>query len=434
MGATIQTHDALLKENFEDFIGEAVNEKNPLRDLIKFENVPYGGSEVSYPVTVDRGIAGTMFVGEDGAIADAANRVHAKHVIDQKKQIGRVRFTWEVMNDTSKGAYAYKAAQRDEMEGIVKDLARRDEAALSLDGRGVLARIDEGTPSGNTTLELDAPGGITNDNFGNRFIFNNMYLGAVNPASGTLRSGISKVSAVNSDGTDVTTAAAPNAAWANSDYIVQAAASDTTSILDTSWEQAWMGLMGLVDDGTYRTNYFGVNRDTYEAFKSYVVASTGALSMDLMQRVVDVVDQKLGGSINIILAHHSTRRLVLELQDSDRRYSGENLMRPDIGTRAMKQKDIPVGGIPIRALRDFPLDVMMFLDTEGSDFRQYTSVKGEWASESGSILKQVGTGSSLRDSFEAYYRRRHQNFMRNPGMNARLDGITGQTLVVVRAP
>lgn len=430
MGATIQTHDALLKENFEDFIGTALNEKNPLKDLMKFETVPYGGKEVTYPVVVDRGIAGTMFVGEDGAIADASNRVHAKQIITQKKMIGRVRFTWEVMNDTSQGAFAYKAAQRDEMEGIITDLARRDEEALSLEGKGVLARVDSGTSG--TTIELDAPGGIPNDNFGNRFMYKGYFVGAVNPASGVLRSNVQKVTAVNSDGTDITVDADPS--WTENDFVVQCAATDTTSILDTSWEQAWMGLMGLVDDGTFRTNYFGIDRNTFEAFKSYVTASTGALSMDLLQRVVDVVDQKLGGQINVILAHHSTRRLVLQLQDADRRYSGENLIRPDIGTSAMKQKDTPVGGIPIKSMRTFPLDVMMFLDTDGSDFRQYTSVKGEWASESGSILKQVGTGSTLRDSFEAYYRRRHQNFMRKPGMNARLDGITGQTLVIVRAP
>jgi hypothetical protein len=37
-----------------------------------------------------------------------------------------------------------------------------------------------------------------------------------------------------------------------------------------------------------------------------------------------------------------------------------------------------------------------------------------------------------RDSFEAWYRKRYQNHVRYPGKNFRLDGITGQSLIVVR--
>ena len=43
------------------------------------------------------------------------------------------------------------------------------------------------------------------------------------------------------------------------------------------------------------------------------------ISTDLIQRVSDVVDQKLNGKISLILCHHSTRRLVIQLTDADRR-------------------------------------------------------------------------------------------------------------------
>jgi hypothetical protein len=43
-----------------------------------------------------------------------------------------------------------------------------------------------------------------------------------------------------------------------------------------------------------------------------------------------------------------------------------------------------------------------------------------------------GTGTTARHAYEATYFRRVQNFCKNPGVNARWDGITGQTLVVVR--
>jgi hypothetical protein len=191
--------------------------------------------------------------------------------------------------------------------------------------------------------------------------------------------------------------------------------------------------MAHIDDGTYRANYFGINRSEVPAYSSYVTASTGALSTDLIQRVSDVVDQKLNGKISLILCHHSTRRLVIQLTDADRRYSGANLAKPDPATVAFTQGDIPFGSVPVRALRDFPLDVMMFLDVAGAGFKEYVSESGKWVDEDGSVLQRVGLGSSFRDAFEAVYRMRKQYFVENPASCARLDGITGQSLIVQRA-
>jgi hypothetical protein len=191
--------------------------------------------------------------------------------------------------------------------------------------------------------------------------------------------------------------------------------------------------MALVDDGTYRSSYYGLDRTTVPAYSSYVTASTGALSTDLIQRVADVVDQKLNGRINMMLCHHSTRRLIIQLTDGDRRYMGASLMKPDPGTVAFKQGDIPFGDVPVRAIRDFPLDVLMFLDLSNAGFREYVSEPGKWVDEDGSVLWRVGTGTAGRDAFEAWYRMRKQYFLEYPAYCARLDGVTGQALVVQRA-
>ena len=191
--------------------------------------------------------------------------------------------------------------------------------------------------------------------------------------------------------------------------------------------------MALVDDGTYRDNYFGVDRANVPAYSSYVTASTGTLSVDLIQRVSDVIDQKLSGRVDLILCHHSIRRLVIQLTDADRRYMGASLSRPDPGTVAFKQGDVPFGDVPVRAIRDFPLDVMMFLDVKNSGFKEYVSEKGKWVDEDGSVLVRVGSGTSGRDAFEGWYRMRKQYFMEYPAYCARLDGITNTGLVVQRA-
>lgn len=418
------------KNIYEKFVAEQVLNKFPLKDEFKWEQLDFAGQEVIYNAHTSRNIS-PMFVGEDGAFADAGNQGSIKIHVSERKLMARVRITSEAMEYSTKSEAAWVSTRRDEMSRIIDDIARMEEYALSSDGRGVLALINEATPSGNTTLLLDAPGGITGADFGNRFILPGMYIAAVNPVTGALRAGIVKVLACSDDGTSVTTDATPNAAWAENDYIVQAANSSVTDILDTSYEKGFWGMTALFDDGTYRTNYFNADRDIYPQFKSYVGASTGPLSADLLQRVADVQDQRLGGRTRKLIGHHSVRRLYLALTEADRRYSGNNLQKPDAGTVAFLQEDLTVGSVPFKAIRTAPLATLFGLDTDSGNVC-YGSEKGKWVDEDGSTLVRVGSGSSGRDAFEAWYRKRQQYHSRYPGKNWRLDGITGQTLIVVR--
>ena len=435
-GADKQALDAIFKEVFEEGVAEGVNNKNPLRDIIKTEKSPFRGREVVRLSHTSRNVS-PMFGGEDSLLAEAGNQGYSRMFIDQRKLTSRLRMTWEVMQDSTASEGAFISARKSEMQYLIDDMARRDEYALASDGRGVLALVDDIDPDCGTGLTVDAPGGITNDNFGNRFISAGMKIAFVNPATGALRTQAAAnptVTAVSSSGTTVTLSTATiGTDVADSDYIVQAANNAITDVLDTSYEHAWWGLMALVDDGTYRASYYGLDRTAVPAYSSYVTPSTAALSVDLIQRVSDVVDQKMNGKINLLLAHHSTRRLIIQLTDQDRRYMGASLLRPDPGTVAFKQGDIPFGDVPVRAVRDFPLDVLMFLDLANAGFKEYVSEPGKWIDEDGSVLWRVGTGTSARDAFEAWYRMRKQYFLEYPAYCARLDGITGQALVVQRA-
>lgn len=428
-GADKQSLDAVFKEVFEEGVAEGVNNKNPLRDLIKTERVPFKGREIVRAAHTSRNVS-PMFVGEDSAFADAGQQGYSRMFVDQRKLMSRIRMTWEVMQDSTSTEGAFISARKSEMQYLIDDMSRRDEYALNSDGRGVLATYSSASGA---VVTVANPAGITNSNFGNRFISVGMYVGAVDPATGNLRTSVRKVIAVNNAGTTFTADSSTLTGWTASDYIVQVANSSVTDILDTSYEKAWWGVMALVDDGTYRASYFGLDRTTVPAYSSYVTSSTGAISTDLIQRVSDIVDQKLNGKISNILCHHSTRRLVIQLTDADRRYSGSNLQKPDPGTAAFQQGDIPFGTIPVRALRDFPLDVMMFIDSANAGFKEYVSEPGKWVDEDGSVLRIVGTGTSARDAWEAWYRMRKQYFLEYPAYCARLDGITGQSLVVQRA-
>ena len=430
-GADTQAIDGILRDYYEDRITEQVPQRMKLKDLWKYKKLPFGGRERVWSVHVGRN-ASPMFVGEEGAIGEATSQQHVQARAGQKKLMGRIRLTYEAMADSMKDEASFAEARKNETDGLIKDLARRIEHAMCSDGRGVLAHVNEADPTTNTTLILDNPGGITNSNFGNRYIGVGMYVGLVNPTTGQLRaSSVRQVTAVASSGANVTLSAAPTNGTDN-DLVVQCANSSVTDITDTSYEHAFMGLMGHVDDGTYRANYFGVDRSVYTNHASYVKASTGAFSVDLLQQISDILDQKLDSKVEAMLTHHSTRRLYLNSLAADRRYTNQTLKTPDAGTVAFKQGDLTMGEVPIHVIPDFPLDVMMLLNKSDTEWVCYESEPGKWVDEDGRILRIVGSGSTLRDAFEAIYRMRKQFVCHDPGKQARMDGITGQSLVVVR--
>jgi hypothetical protein len=430
-GANSQIIGGIYKTVYEKFVAEQTHKKYPLTDLFKMEKAEFAGQDVVYNAHVSRNVS-PMWVGEDGAFAEAGAQGSIKIHIGQRKLMARVRLTSEVMHDTMKSEGAWKSARTDEMTRIIDDIARMEEYSFTSDGRGVLALIDDATPNGAVNMGVDSPGGITGDDFGNRFFLPGMYVAAVNPTTGDIRSGIRKVVSCASDGTEVTFDTAPPAGWADNDYLVQAANSSVTDVTDTSFEHAAYGLMALLDDGTYRNNYFNADRSLYPQYQTYVKSGTGTISEDLFQQMADVVDQRLGGVIDVMTAHHSVRRLVINLTQGDRRYSGSNLQKPDAGTVSFTQADIPFGGVPVKAVRTHPLATLFGIDKKGCGFVRYSSDPGSWVDEDGSVLVRVGSGSSGRDAFEAWYRKRYQNHARYPGKAFRLDGISGQSLLVVR--
>jgi hypothetical protein len=156
------------------------------------------------------------------------------------------------------------------------------------------------------------------------------------------------------------------------------------------------------------------------------------MSMDTAQLTADVVYQKLGGVIDAIAMHPSTRREWLKITDADRRYTGADLRNPDPSTKAFTQGDITVDNVVIKALRSLGLSQAYFLDTKKAGFTKYVAEAGKFMDKDGSMWVREGSGTTARHAYEATYFRRQQLFARNPGVCARWDGITGQTLVVVR--
>ena len=430
-GADTATLSGLEKDVYEQSISEGVNNAFDLKDWFQVKELDYaGGAGQVWSHHHGRNVS-PFWANEDGAYAAAGNQTHSKGRVLPKKIMGRIRMTEEAMEDLVSSEASFRNGMTDEKTRLIDDLSRRENHSIGQDGRGVLALVDESSLN-DVTLELDAPGNITGDDFGNRFVDPGMFIAAVDPATGQLRTSVRKVIAASSTGASVTIDASTLTGWAENDYVVHAANASVTDVLDTSYEAAAWGLPALIDDGTSRDNYFGIQRTVVESLKSYVVSSLGAMSMDAAQRTADVMFNKLGGVVDAIGMHTSTRREWLKITDADRRYNGADLRNPDPSTKAFTQGDITVDNVVIKALRSIGLKQVFFLDTKKTGFVRYIAEPGKFMDRDGSMWVRDGSGSSARHAYEATYFRRLQNFAKNPGLNARWDGVTGQTLVIVR--
>ena len=434
-GTDTQAADGVMQDYHAKIIAEGCNNEFPLRDLVNRIDASgdfAGGRGTKWKFHHSRNVS-PMATREKAAFAVSGKQGYTEGEITQRKIMARVGGSYEVFKDTMSRDAAAVDVQKDEMNRLIDDIAFREEFYCATDGRGIMALLSD-DPGTGTDVDVDSPGNISGTDFGNRFFQEEMYVAAIDPATGTIRSGVAQVSSIGADGTDWTSAAAINSAWADNDYLVQAANGSVTSALDTSYEAAPWGLTAHIDDGTFRDNYHGVLRSVHAAAKSYVVSSTGALSTDLLQRVADVVYQKLGGKIDLLCCHPAIRRLIIQLTEADRRYSGASLMKPDPGTAAFSQGDITMGEVPIKAIRSLGVTQLFMLDSKGIGLKKYVSEEGKWVDDlDGSIWVRDGVGTNATDSKEAWYRRRYQYAVTAPGKAARLDAITGSTLVVVRA-
>jgi len=430
MGADTISLSGLEKDVYENAISEGVNNSFDLKEWFKLAEADYnGGAGHVWNHHHGRNVS-PFFANEDSAYPVAGNQNSSKGRIKVKKIMGRIRLTEEAMEDLVSSEASFRNGMTDEKTRLIDDLARHENQALGMDGRGVLA-LANGTATG-AVLPVDSPGNVPGADFGNRFIDPGQFIAAIDPISGVLCTSIRKVVSVNAAGTSVTFDGTTFTGWADNDYLVQAANASVTDTLDTSFEAAFWGLPALIDDGTNRDNYFEILRSQVPSLQSYVVASLGAMSMDAAQRTADVVFNKLGGIIDGICMHTSTRREWLKITDADRRYSGADLRNPDPSTKAFHQGDVTVDDTKIKALRTVGLAQAYFLDTKNSGFTRYVAEAGKFMDRDGSMWLREGSGTSARHAYGATYFRRVQNFARNPGKNARWDGITGQTLVIVR--
>jgi len=421
--ADTSTIDAALKDDYGPAIESQLIDEFPLMQLyesVTLEN--FDGRNAVYPAHLNRN-RGVIATGEGGTLPTAGNQQLEQVRIPIRYVYGRIQLTGQAIKLSRTNAGSFVRAMRLEMDNLVNDLRSQFEYYIGHDGRGVRA-LCNGDPGTGVTVTVDTPGGVAANGIvtathGNRFLNVGDVVAFINPGTGALRAGGTRtITAIAAGGTTFTISAACDAAVGDDDYVVRAYGADASLVIeDSEWLHAPDGLLSAVDDGTYQQVYHNISRSSFPIWQSTVIANVGALSLDVIQRGLDVAAQIGSSTIDTLVCHHSVRRAYLTLLEADRRYQGGDLRGPDGGTKAAKGGNLTFGGIPIIVCAQAPYEIMFGLNK--STLERYEAVAGEWIDEDGAVLSRVAN----QDAFEATYRCFKNFHCNRPNRNVRWDGV-----------
>ena len=430
MSQDTAAYDEVMKTVFDGGIREMIKSQTPILDMFEEgDSRLWQGRYVEYPSNVRR-TEGSGFASEMGQLPTAGQETFVDTRIPCRYQYGRVQFSAQVIAASSSSRGAYEPVVQREMKGIVRTMAQDANRAAFGDGRGILCLVN-GTAT-SATQTVDAPGNFAGSVNGSRHIRPGMIVGCIVPGTGAVRASTqATVLSVSTTGNTIVLSA--SVTWTDNDYVVRFLQTGSTAVGDTSYQKEFMGLAGHVDDGTNVETYHNVSRTSYPIFQSHVMSTVGTLSAEVLQRAIDIPNERAGGEIDTFVMHQSVRRAYVAVTDPDRRYQGGDLMAPDIGTKAAKRGRITFGAIPFQEDKMCQYSTIYGLDKGGAGFRQYALKKGEWmrsGSDEGTVLMPVGSGSTLTDAYEAVYRQWRNFHCEFPASCVRMDGVTATAIVV----
>jgi hypothetical protein len=427
MGETLATLDGILKDVYQNVVTEQVSVFSPVAD--KFEEV----TEFEFDGRVAREAAimsyneGVGAVGEGGTLPTAGNFDPEQFQISMKYVYGTFQMTKQMMESAKNSKGAFKNAMSFSMDSLVRNLKRERARMMWGAGKGILALVNDSGSTG-TTLTVDSPGNVAGATGGTRYIRKGMLLCEINPAAVASTDTATYGGAVTAVAAAGTSCTAASTTWVQNYYICRMSSTAGTTVADTSYGKEPVGLLGLVDDGTYLDTISGLSRTTYPQLKSRVQSSVGALSLDAIQLNFDIADQIGDAEIDLLACHHAVRRAYLQLLEADRRYTDGNLSKPDGGTVAAKKRSsksyVTFGDVPMVEDKYAPYDMLFGLDSRY--MKKYVQIKGEWANDSGSILRQV----SGTDVWSAFYRIFENYHCSRPNTCFRMDGISTNKVYV----
>lgn len=330
MGLTTSLYSNAMRTVYEEKIREQINLNHVVRKFRKQnkDEVTWQGNAVFVHLHSKRNYSGVKSTGEGNALGIAGNQSYAGLTIPIRDIKGRFGVTREVIEASNKGLKGAAApALTREMEGLTEDIERQLNRQLFGFGQGTLATITTGANS--ATQTLSNPGGVSGTTNTARFIKAGMYVAITDSTGATLRDVQLVNSSSNSSG-NMVLANAVNTT--TGDLVSLGTFSGATK--SSSFNTEMMGLLGIVDQTTYVSSIFGIDRSqaANAFFLSGVSTSVGQISEDLLYRKIHNQWQDISGvKVDTFFVHGSVEREYYKLTQADRRYQGADLNNPDAG-------------------------------------------------------------------------------------------------------
>lgn len=408
--------NALKDDYFKSIITSQLNDKQKLvsiftKDVEGFES---GGNNLIASIKTSRNYA-VRAVGDGGLLPSPKAPAYRKLTIPKRYTYGAFQISGPTIKQSLKSEASFGKALDEIGTDLVESIDKFRNRVLCGYGRGILALVN-GAGAGTATISVDAPLGIAGATNGNRYLHPGMDVAIVDPSGSPVYS-FRTIASINTAGTQITFTAAVSALDAPNDALIVPASSDGTDI-ETSLDIEPMGILGIADDTTFVSNYFGVSRSANPVLNSTVIPSVGTLTAMKLQRGLDGAERKSGMMPDIYVMDHSVRREYLGIREADFRYLDDK-MHPDVGfdggamngeVKYTKSRVIPVS--------DFPYGYWVGLCSK--TLVRTIDSEGEWINEDGAILSRVPN----RDIFLGQYRIFENFWSKQPNSHFRLDGVT----------
>lgn len=414
-GDDLTQWDPLFKDDYAPAVVNELQEENVILKFMESEapDDTWVGRQKIVPIMIGRNYsAGSIPSG--GRLPAAGRSSFQKFAVPMRNTYGRVGFNREVILQSRNKKGSWQQVMPFEMDAMTDAIAFQRNRVSWGYGAGILALVN-GASGPSTTVTVDAPGNVAGSVMGNRYLYGDAtsgqyvaFLDGSNNVEAT-----ATIAGVAASGLTITTDAAVTVS--DNDKIVIAQSTTQNSL-----NQEPEGILAGIDDGTYVGTYHGLSRTTYPILQSYVVTGVGALSLDAIQQPIDAVSIRVGKTIDFFAGEHAVRRAYLALLETDRRYTGADLMSPDGGTKAAKKptgRNITYGDIPIMVDRDAPY--RMLFGVNKASWTRYVEDEGSWADEGGAVLKWVNEF----DQYTAYFYIFDNFHCQMPNRNFRMEGI-----------
>ena len=423
-----------LRDVYSQFVSDHLNNEVRMLSLMaKAEEGNWDGTGRTWKETIRVGRNwAAKAVAERGKLPNPQTQKYGEWTVPMRYVYVAAGFTAQTMKQMRRGLGAAADGIEAELSGAVKDMQKSLNRMMWGSGRGIVATVNGDIGAGpETTIPLKDPGGVPSVQGGTpinggRFIQPGMVLAfhAASPANNTplaVRTVVSK--AANGQSIVVDAGLANTTAPTNGVITVGV---NRGGALEGSWEIEPQGMLGMVDNGDFLAVIQGVTRSAAPNIaNSIVFANAGELDEMTFHAAYDAADEVAGAKPEYLVAHHSVHRQYIGITLSDKRYTGETLMRPDAGiVGGGEKRELQFSATTIMKDKDAPYYSMFGIDM--SKMRKLEGlVGGEWIDEDGSILKQI----EGEDTFVAFYRKFLNLYCTWPPANFVIRGINAPVTV-----